>query len=95
MFRPYTQEQLYLLPPSLQDFIHEDHPVHMINDLVEKLDLAVLNKRYGRMGQPAYEPRLMLKLTLYGFTVGIFSARKLARACEENWDEDHGQHVQT
>ena len=84
MFRPYAQEQLYLLPPSLQDFIDENHPVHMINDLVEKLDLTVLYKRYGVMGQPAYEPRLMLKVILYGFTVGIFSARKLSRACQEN-----------
>lgn len=84
MFRPYQQEQMFLLPPTLQDFIPEGHPVHMINDLVEKLDLTVLYARYGAMGQPAYEPRLMLKAILYGFTVGIFSARKLTRACGEN-----------
>ena len=84
MFRYYQQDQQYLLPPSLKDFIDESHPVHMINDLVEKLDLAFLEKRYGSMGQPAYEPRLMLKVILYGFSVGIFSARKLARACTEN-----------
>lgn len=84
MFRPYLQDQMYLLPPSLKDFIDESHPVHMINDLVEKLDISVLDRRYGRMGQPAYEPRLMLKVILYGFSVGIFSARKLSRACAEN-----------
>jgi transposase len=84
MFRYYEQDQMYLLPPSLKDFIDESHPVHMINDLVEQLDLTILEKRYGSMGQPAYEPRLMLKVILYGFTVGIFSARKLARACMEN-----------
>lgn len=84
MFRPYQQEQMFLLPPTLQDFIPEGHPVHMINDLVEKLDLAVLYGRYGAIGQPAYEPRLMLKAILYGFTVGVFSARKLTRACTEN-----------
>jgi transposase len=84
MFRPYSQDQLFLLPPSLQDFIEETHPAHMINDLVERMDLSVLEKRYGTMGQPAYVPRMMLKVILYGFTVGVFSARKLKRACREN-----------
>lgn len=84
MFRPYTQDQPFLLPPSLSDFIHEDHPVHLINDLVDRLDLSALEARYGAMGQPAYAVRLMLKVVLYGFTVGIFSARKLTRACQEN-----------
>ena len=84
MFRYYQQDQMYLVPPSLKDFIDESHPVHMINDLVEKLDLTILERRYGDIGQPAYEPRLMLKVILYGFSVGIFSARKLARACIEN-----------
>lgn len=36
------------------------------------------------MGQPAYHPRLMLKAILYGFTAGVFSSRKLQRACQEN-----------
>ena len=84
MFRPYSQDQMFLLPPSLSDFIHEDHPAHLINDLVERMDLSALEARYGAMGQPAYATRLMLKVILYGFTVGLFSARKLSRACREN-----------
>ena len=84
MFRPYSQDQILLLPPSLADFLDESHPAHVVNDLVEKLDLTVLLKRYGDMGQPAYHPRLMLKVILHGFTVGIFSSRKLQRACQEN-----------
>jgi transposase len=84
MFRPYSQDQMFLLPPALSDFIHEDHPAHLINDLVERMDLRALEARYGAMGQPAYAVRLMLKVILYGFTVGLFSARKLSRACGEN-----------
>lgn len=83
-FRPHIQNQILLLPPSLTDFLDESHPAHVINDLVEKLDLSALMGRYGELGQPAYHPRLMLKVTLYGFTVGIFSSRKLQRACQEN-----------
>ncbi len=83
MFRSYEQNQMLLLPLSLKDFIDENHPAHMINDLVEKMDLSALEKHY-HMGQPAYDPRMMIKVILYGFIVGIFSARKLARACMEN-----------
>jgi transposase len=84
MFRPYKQDQVFLFPPSLKELVDEKHPAHVINDLIEALDLVVLKNRYGTMGQPAYHPGLMLKVILYGYTAGIFSARKLARACEEN-----------
>lgn len=84
MFRPYEQSQPFLLPPSLHDFVDEDHPAHLVNDLVDQMDLSALEGRYGNLGQPAYHPRLMLKVVLYGFTVGVFSSRKLERACREN-----------
>jgi len=84
MFRAYSQTQTFLLPPSLYEFIKPMHPAHLINDLVEKLDLSALMRRYGVMGQPAYAVKMMIKVILYGFTVGIFSARKLSRACQEN-----------
>ena len=84
MYREYDQSQSFLLPPHLRDFVSEDHPAHVINDLVDQLDLRVLEARYGNMGQPAYHPRLMVKVLLYGFTVGVFSSRKLERACHEN-----------
>ena len=84
MFRSYSQNQMFLLPPSLNDFIDERHPVHLINELVDKLDLSPLQQRYGGMGQPAYPPRMMLKVILYGYTVGLLSSRKWMQACEEN-----------
>ncbi|MFH1723914.1 MAG: IS1182 family transposase [Elusimicrobiota bacterium] len=84
MFRPYRQDQSYLLPPSLGDFLDETHPAHAINDIIEKIDLSTLMSRYGKMGQPAYHPRMMVKVILYGFTVGVFSSRRLQRACQEN-----------
>ncbi|HEX9758598.1 MAG TPA: transposase, partial [Nitrospiria bacterium] len=84
MFRPYDQDQMFLLPPSVKEFIDERHPAHLINDMVEKLDIKVFMHRYGEMGQPAYSPRMMLKVILYGMTVGVFSSRKLSRACGEN-----------
>jgi len=64
--------------------VDQGHPAHLVNDLVDQLDLSALEARYGNLGQPAYHPRLMLKVILYGFTVGVFSSRKLQRACQEN-----------
>ena len=84
MFRFYSQDQMFLLPPSLKDFVDEGHPAQVVNDLVEKLDLSVLEKRYGDMGQPAHVPRMMLKVILYGYSVGLFSSRKWMQACQEN-----------
>ena len=84
MFRHYDQKQAFLLPPSLSDFLDEDHPAHAINDIVEQLDLTPLENRYGHMGQPPFHPRMMVKVILYGFTVATFSSRKLQRACREN-----------
>jgi transposase len=46
MYRPYDQGQSFLLPPSLRDFVSEDHPAHVINDLVDQLDLSVLEAHY-------------------------------------------------
>ena len=62
MFRPYHQSQTFLFPPVLEELIPSHHPAHIMNDLVEKLDLTVLMNRYGDMGQPAYLPKLMLKI---------------------------------
>lgn len=84
MFKEYNQNQTFLLPPSLDDFIPESHPAHLINDLVEQLDLGAFQARYTVQGQPAYHPKMIIKIILYGFTVGIFSSRKQQRACQEN-----------
>ena len=50
MFRSYDQSQPFLLPPSLWDFVDERHPAHVINDLVDQLDLRVVEGHYGNLG---------------------------------------------
>ena len=87
IFHPYEPDQALLFPPSLRDWVPEGHLAHFIADSVDQLDLKALYAHYeqredGR-GQLAYEPRLMLKLLIYGYAAGIFSSRKLARALED------------
>jgi len=62
MIREYSQDQMFLLPPSLNDFIDEKHPARMISDLVDQLNLTKLEQRYGSMGQPVFSPRMILKV---------------------------------
>ncbi len=78
-FRPYDPDQLLLLAPSIQDWLPEDHLARYIADLVEVgLDLSPIYAAYEEeRGFPPYDPRLMLKLLLYGYATGTPSSRKL------------------
>jgi transposase len=84
-FRPYAPDQLLLLPPSLREWLPEDHPVYFVNDLVEALDLTPILSAYEEeRGFPPYHPLLMAKLIIYGYTRGVRSSRKIQRACLED-----------
>ena len=87
VFYPYEPDQALLFPPSLRDWLPDGHLAHFISDTVDELDLRAFYARYeqredGR-GQLAYEPRLMLKVLIYAYVVGLFSSRKIARAVAE------------
>ena len=85
-FRPYHPDQGLLLPPDLRDWLPEGHLAHHVSDLVDGLDLAAFYTRYegdGRRKSP-YEPRMMLKVLIYGYATGVFSSRGLARKLEED-----------
>src|SRR5688500_12320320 len=85
-YRPYDPDQLFLLPPALQDWVPEGHLVHFLSDVVDALDLNPILVRYEReaRGYPPYHPRMMTKLLLYAYAVGIPSSRKISQRCEED-----------
>ena len=85
-FRPYEPDQMLLLAPSLRDWLPEGHLADHVSDLVEGLDLTAFYERYegdGRRKSP-YEPRMLLKVLIYGYATGVFSSRALARKLEED-----------
>ena len=85
-FRPYQPDQLLMLPESLQDWLPEGHLSQHVSDLVDGLDLGVFYDRYegdGRRKSP-YEPRMMVKVLIYGYATGVFSSRRLAKKLEED-----------
>src|SRR3990172_5261482 len=85
-YRPYQPEQGLWLPPSLRDWLPENHLAYLVSDLVDQLDLAAIYAVYEQdpRGQPPYDPRLMTKLLVYGYCVGVFSARKIEQRVVED-----------
>jgi len=79
IFREYTQSQGLLLPPSLDEFVPEDHEARIINDVVESMDLSPLLAKYEGGGAPAYHPVMMLKVIIYAYSHEIYSSRSIAR----------------
>jgi transposase len=87
-FRPWDIDQAWLLPPSLHDFVPRGHLAHFVRDLVrETLDLAEILSVYDEdRGYPPYHPAMMVAVLLYGYSQGVYSSRRLARACEQRMD---------
>jgi len=87
-FRRWEPDQQILFPPSIRDFVPKGHLAHFIRDVVrDDLDLSAIFARYTeRRGQPPYHPALMTSLLLYAYSRGIYSSRRIERACEERVD---------
>ena len=81
-FRSYNPEQPYLLPPSLDDWLPQDHLARFISETVDQMDLSALITAYRANGQgsAAYHPAMMVKILLYAYCMGIPSSRKIAKA---------------
>jgi transposase len=85
-YRPYFPDQGLLLPSSLSEWLPEDHLAYFISDAVDAMDLEAFHARYegdGRRRQP-FDPRMMVKVLIYGYASGVFSSRKIARKLSED-----------
>jgi len=85
-FRRYDQDQPMLLAPDLRDWLGAGHPARWVDDLVEDgLDLSGIYADYTDVrGGPPYDPRLMVKILIYGYSHGITSSRALERRCQDD-----------
>ena len=85
-YRPYYPEQDFLLPPSLREWLPENHLSYFVSEMIDQLDLSAIESYYEKeeRGYPPYHPRMMTKLLVYGYCVGVFSSRKLAKRLVED-----------
>src|SRR5437667_10762409 len=85
-YRSYLPEQELLLPPSLREWLPENHLVYFVSEVIDQLDLSAIHAVYEKekRGQPPYDPRLMTKLLVYGYCTGVFSSRRIQKRLRED-----------
>ena len=84
VFKDYNFNQNLLLPPSLEELIAPNHPVRIVNQVVDNLNLDPILARYDGGGCPAYHPRMMLKILVYGYVTNQYSSRKIEQSLQQN-----------
>jgi transposase len=85
-YRVYEPDQLFLMPPSLREWLAEDHLAYFVSDLVDDLDLSEIEAVYEEeeRGQPPYHPRMMVKVLIYAYCVGVFASRRIEKRLAED-----------
>lgn len=85
-YRRYLPEQAFLLPPSPQEWLPEDHLAYFVSDLIDHLDLSAITSVYEaeERGYPPYHPVMMTKVLVYAYCVGVFSSRRIQRRLVED-----------
>ena len=79
-FIPIDRNTPYIFPPSVQDYLPDDHLARFVVDIVEQLDLSGLSAAYSGRGSRPYHPVMLVTLLFYGYATGVFSSRKLEQA---------------
>jgi transposase len=79
-FIPVDRQTDYLLPPSVDEWLPDEHLARFVVDVVEQLDLSSLTQQYAGRGHKAHHPAVLLSLLIYGYATGVISSRKIERA---------------
>ena len=84
LFKAYAQNQAFLFPPSFDSMIAANHPVRVVSEVIDKLDIDIIVKKYKGGGTTSYHPRMLLKVLVYGYLNNVYSSRKIAAGVKEN-----------
>ena len=79
-FVPVDRDTAYLLPPSVDEWLPNDHLARFVVEVIEQLDLSDLVRQYAGRGSAAHHPAVLLGLLIYGYANGVHSSRKIERA---------------
>lgn len=81
---PAEFNQHVLFPTNVFDLLPPDHECYLYRDLFDQLDTSEIEKKYSRIGQRAYHPRLITSILIYSYSRGVFSSREIERRCNED-----------
>lgn len=84
VFKNYTPNQVMMLPPSLEELITENHPVRLVNQVIDRINIDPLLKKFKGGGTSSYHPRMLLKVLVYGYLNNTYSSRRMEAALKEN-----------
>jgi transposase len=84
VFKNYTPNQVMILPPSLEELIDKNHPVRIVNQVIDRIDIDPLLKKFKGGGTSSYHPRMLLKVLVYGYLNNTYSSRRMESALKEN-----------
>lgn len=73
-----------MLPPTLDELISKDHPVRVVNEVINSVNIEPLIRSYESTGTSSYHPQMLLKIIVYGYVTNVYSSRKLETSCKEN-----------
>lgn len=83
-FKELTAHQVVLFPASIGDKIPSSHPVRIVNQIVDQLNIDDIINSYKGGGTSSFHPKMMIKVLFYSYFCNIYSCRKIAQALEEN-----------
>ncbi len=83
-FIAVDRDTAYLLPPSVDEWLPQDHLARFVVEVIDQLDLSELVRQYAGRGSDAYHPAMLLGLLMYGYATGVHSSRKIERACHDS-----------
>jgi transposase len=83
-FIAVDRDTVYLLPPSVDEWLPQDHLARFVVEVIDQLDLSKLIGQYAGRGSDAYHPAMLLGLLVYGYATGVHSSRKIERACHDS-----------
>ncbi len=84
IFKTYQQNQVFLFPPNLEDMIDANHPVRVVSEVIDRIEMDLIIKKYKGGGTSSYHPRMLLKVLIYGYLNNVYSSRRIEASVKEN-----------
>lgn len=83
-FKEYNQHQMMLMPPNLDEKVPEGHLARHISNVVDQMDIREIEEKYSELGCRGYHPRMLIKLLVYGYSIGIRGSRRIQKETRED-----------